>query len=373
MIKYQILPKSLFLFLSLLFCLFTTNKTLASINDTVVVKDLSEEFLVFDPLYATYVPYTQGHVTSKSLFMDFHPYRGYYLKINAQPGLSIFLDQKLVYKNTGNNPEYLMLEIKKFFPSGSEKRLLNFYHKDGKIPDNLKIYSITNGNILQSTLLWKSRQSTIVDKEIIFLFFVLILLVFVVLKNRFPRYLYSTLGIGQSGNSSENVSHLDFFTFPMLLILLLNSLGFAYIYAESGIVVPYLGPLKDVTITAIGFLVLFYLKYLYLEMLGLVFQFKTLVKAHFNEIVRVALYMNLLLVPVFSLYYFSELLDWSISYIGFLVIIIGGMLFTVARLLVITFSTPQFNYVYLFSYLCIAEIIPLAFVIKFTLLSNLDL
>lgn len=357
----------------LLCFVLVVNNLFAATQDTVVVKDLSEEFLVYDSQYSTYVPYTEGEVVSKSIFLDFNPYRGYYIQIKAQPGLSIFLDQKLVYENIGTSPDQLMLDVNRFIPTGSDKHLLTFFHKEGKVPAVVKLCNISSNSVYQSSLLWKSRQSSIVDKEVVFLLLVLILILFVVLKNRFSRFLFSTIGFGQNGNSSENSFLLGFFTLPMLLLLLLNSLGFTFIFAESGIVVPYFGPAHDVAFTAIAFLGLFCLKYLYLEILGLVFQFKSLVKAHFNEIVRVALYMNLLLVPVFALYYFSELLDWSISYIGFLVIIIAGMLFTIVRLLVITFSMPQFNYVYLFSYLCIAEIIPLAFVIKITLLSNLDL
>jgi hypothetical protein len=368
-IKYQILPKILLCF----FFLVAMSNLLAADKDIIVIKDLSEEFLVYDIQYATYVPYTDGKVSSKSVFLDFNPYRGYYLNIEALPGLSLFLNQKLVYENTSTELENLMLEVDKIIPIGSEKQLLTLYHKEGKVPISLKLCNISNEPVFQNTLLWQTRHNSIVNKELVFFLFVLIIVLFIILRNRFGRHFFATIGIGQNGNSPENLSLLGVFTVPRLLILLFNALGFTFIIAESGIRIPYFEPVQDIAITIIAFLGLFYLKYFYLGIIGLVFQSKSLAKAHFNEIVRVALYMNLLLVPIFALIYFSQLLDWTISYIGFLVIIVGGMLFTIVRLLVITFSMPQVNYVYLFSYLCIAEIIPLAFVIKITLLTNLDL
>jgi len=343
---------------------------------TIIVKDLSGDFIHYDHSSESYLPHLGQEVlnTNKSLTIPVSAYRDYQLIFKAQPGLSVFQNYKLIYENTGDQVEYVFLPLTELV-SGNSFDMFSFYQKDGLLPETVKIGYMGNLSENHDQVLIQKRAGILLNEVPFFmLMFVLTLGVFI--KQRCTKeiaWIMHSEKMGY-GHMEELVASVNYFQWPFMLIVLLNSLGLAYSVSllDEGVS----GEIKSFEfffIWTIVIFLLYYLKYIFFEIMARIFNIGSIAKIHFREVIRISLGFNMIIVPVICLSYSSTLIEWRISYIGFLTILMLALLFGLLRLLVLTFRVPQFNYLYLFSYLCMAEIIPLAFVIKITLLSGLSL
>jgi len=117
----------------------------------------------------------------------------------------------------------------------------------------------------------------------------------------------------------------------------------------------------QLSVLAIGFLLLFVLRYLIVAAMAYVFNMSSIKNIHFATHVRLTFYLLLFLQVIITLSYFSIL---PISTLGFLTIIFGS-LFTIIVLIGIRLSfIVRHPFVQLFLYLCGTEIFLFIFVFK---------
>lgn len=349
-----------------LFLFFLVNFGVAQ-KDTVIVEDLSDDFLVYDPLYKTFVPLDNAEVNRISLYHDFSDEAGYKLIFKAAKGLSLYVNHKLFYENLTDSSVNVAIPVEQLQSSDKGKKLISFFQASGELPEKLVVANIIEHTTLADKLLAPIKRN-VPNKNAQFAFFLFIFGYVVVVKNKFPKGLLDYMGLGKAGSTDETSIYYDFFSFSSIGIIALNSFGLAFLFSfinknEYLIDNDLLGLF---TISLIIFM-LFYAKYLLIHLAGSLFALKNFAKNHFKELVRLTLLFNFILVPVVAVINFSELIDFEISYMGFLLLFIFSLVLVLFKLIVLTFRVSDFKYIYLFSYLCLAEIIPLGIALKITL------
>lgn len=343
----------------------------------IVVKDLGADFIYYDYDWESYVPYLGWNknilTTSKSLTIPVSAYKDYQLIFITSPGLSVFQNHKLIYENTDNQTGHVFLPLADLV-SGSSLDMFSFYQKDGLLPETVSIGYVGSLSEAPEQIPAKKRMSISMD-ELPFFMLIVILVTGVIIKQRYPKEVMWIMSPDSKGHGQmeEAVSSVNYLQWSFIIIVLMNSfcLVFSVALLESAPV--KVKSMEMFLYCTMGVFILYYLKYIFFELMARIFNIGSIAKIHFREVIRISLVFNMIIVPIVSISYFSSFIEWQISYIGFLTILMIALLLGLLRLLVLTFRVPQFNYLYLFSYLCMAEIIPLAFVIKITLLSGLSL
>src|SRR5688572_28984391 len=106
--------------------------------DNILVSDLTENWLFYDQQFKTFFPYRidkKERTKSISQLIDLNKYKSYNLNFIASPGLSLFIDQKLFYRNNSAEKEYARIKIEDLVGlHNTEKELISFYHPKGHLP-----------------------------------------------------------------------------------------------------------------------------------------------------------------------------------------------------------------------------------------------
>lgn len=345
-------------------------------EDTIIVKDLSADFLFYDHNGEGYAPYLNQKLdnTNKSLSIPVGAYKDYHLIFKATPGLSVFQNYRLVYENTGSQSENVFLALGELF-SGSSLDMFTFYHEDGALPSSVRIgYMGRLPDESGQQMLIRNREAASTPGMSFFIL-MSILMIGIVIKQICTKEALWILApeAKVQGGLEDTAISVNFFQWPYILIIAFNALCFTYLISLLEYAPIKIRDVGDYALCALVVFLLYYLKYIFLGTMARVFNIGGVAKIHFREVIRISFWFHLIVAPILSIAYFSTLIEWRISYIGFLAVLMLALSLGLLRLFVLTFRVPQFNYLYLFSYLCMAEIIPLAFVIKITLLSGLSL
>ena len=342
-------------------------------DTTRVIKDLSKEWLVYNPSYRTYIPYLTSIKNTDYLnnWVSLKEYSGYSLHFNAMPNSSLFVNNRLWYENLSGNSEDVVLKLNSL---GEQPKtsLITVYNPKKIFPDYEYIgYSSEAKNTLVKASLKKRSQNIAINYNIIVILF--LLAVIALLKNRFPRYYRSLVGFNEV--PVEDFHEQTFISNPLILFIVINSIIFTYIFLiiKEKIDIPGLAHIEtlkfnsfsDIVYLCCFFMAAFLCKLIYQWFIGDLFSFLKIVKMQFYELIKVTFKFNLLLLFILfiTLRYWHEL-PFSIS--SQLVLITAGI-FAGVIILRILFLFVRINLhrnIYLFSYLCISEILPLLVIIK---------
>jgi type III secretory pathway component EscU len=106
------------------------------------------------------------------------------------------------------------------------------------------------------------------------------------------------------------------------------------------------------------------IKYLYLRLLGDIFNLRKIISIQFFELIKISLKLNLLCVPLAIIFFYARAEMLEIAYKYFLYALILCGVIAAVRISFLIFKYSGFRNIYLFSYLCMAEILPLIIIIK---------
>ena len=109
------------------------------------------------------------------------------------------------------------------------------------------------------------------------------------------------------------------------------------------------------------------MKFIYLHLLGWIFNVSELVKVQFYELIKVSLKFNLLLTVLTTAVYFSSYFHLKMSFEYFIYFTIFSLAVVLLRVGHLSFKLSGFRNIYLFSYLCATEILPLVIIVKMIL------
>jgi Domain of unknown function (DUF4271) len=346
--------------------------------DKNIVKDISGEWLTFDSKSNSYVPYLKfsDMNTTLSAKINLEKYKGYNLNFIAAPGLSLFINNKIYYSNSSGKLSFVR------FPLGSISQnefqiedLVTFYNPRQRLPE--KVCYIGNNNKAGSIHKEKARVFQGVLKimpsgnNIFMILFLIIIFLFGILKNKYPKKFlefYDFSGLFKI-SSPEESGVLEIYSIPSILFILINAISCCLLLGIVGgekltlLGVPY-ASLNGVLIVAGIAVMIFVIRYIYLKLLGSVFNLQQLTYKQFFELVKAFLKLNLICVPITLVLFYSrsEILESGYQYFLYALIVCG--LIVIIRISFLIFKYSNFRNIYLFSYLCATEILPLIIIIK---------
>ncbi|GAA3950045.1 hypothetical protein GCM10022406_34900 [Hymenobacter algoricola] len=327
---------------------------------------------------------------------DYHsPAQAYYQWITIRPGrplsitfaarkdLSLFLDNRLVF--TARSPASYTVDVARLLPPAQRvgPHLLCVWQPE--IPPNLA--SFTNAVVTAATqpgkkvtpLLAQPRPRGHQGQNVFLCFLLLIGLLYGGIRAAYqPGFarIYQFEGLW-----SKQANDQDFLTKPTitwlnLLLVLAFALSFALLLVaiHTNIqTIVILRRLFDVPESAIVLRVLLYAglvagfvlgKYLFLELMGYIFDVTFLVMVQYREFVRTILFMGLFLPVVMLLYLgLNQTLPETVLWVsnGVVSLMLVGTVLRIARTL---HRRSSLLNLHLFSYLCATEVIPLVILLK---------
>ncbi|MES2732662.1 MAG: DUF4271 domain-containing protein [Bacteroidota bacterium] len=359
-----------------------------------IVRDLQNDWQVYDQKYNAYVPYLQEkhtNVYSASILVDLPAYQGYELLFYTDKEIYLFIDAALqkrikpatwavvrmdslrdIYKNSAGQPTSLFL---------------TFYSPVGALP--LPTVFIGHPKSIQEVATADTALLPLSRQKGEFKYFVIIASLFILACFAFLFNLHSTAfvkfytirglfttsyrdGAPQVGKPLNGINLLFLLNHGFLLALLYMLIreGSQHLRFPDQLLQTQenlSGYLMKFFVIGLSIFLLILLKFLGTYILGNLFRLDKLIDVHFFEFIHFSKVFYTLVVPVLLVVYTSypSFIDFANNLC--IMLIIG---FSLLRILLISFRlnklAPHRN-LYLFSYLCVTELVPLLTGIKILL------
>lgn len=387
------------LLLLVITALFSTNEAMAKVDDKISppadffpIYDYQNDWLVYNSQYKNYVPYSQGvneSVRSVSLSIDLLKNRRYFLLIKTEAEGYLFLNGALQQRLPSE--EWLKLNIDSLFRSfKSEELLLTVYGSSGISGKKVLLCNQKQKNA--AGIVHHSASTLINIKPIPFSqfgnFAVMAMLIILILNawifnlnplsfvrlinpleyfNNNPREQLSKINKPYS-NSIIFFVLIDAMLMAFLLLFFstndLNLFSVITILTEQTNTFQYF---LDFLLLSGIFFVLIYGKFILMSVVGNMLNLDKLVDTLFLKIIQSAYFFYAALFLIVFMLGFNHT-SWFIPLKPY--ILFPFLFFYIGRfisLYVVTKPSTSFINLYLFSYLCVIEIIPLIIGIKFAL------
>ena len=340
-----------------------------------VIYSFDQNWLRYDKYYEAYLPLKNselGNCKSVHQNIQVEKYKNYNLSFTATSGLSLFVNNKLIYKKIAGKEEIILIPINTIESNEDGEAVLTFYHSKGILP----IYSaaITNKAVVVNEVQKENQNRTlfrVLDENFsnCFMLFLIIATLFIAFKQMYPKeYLryYSFRG-------QENIDHLlpSTFSISSLWMALINGLTISllvYILKLNEVIFNSSASLLKGTLYALLFYMIFYFgKFFYLSGIAWLFNYSKLVAFQFAEYTRLLEIVCLVAAVLLFGIEASGLTKLSIKPETLYYSLIIVLIFCVIKVIFLFFRLITHRNLYLFSYICAAEILPLIITIKILL------
>ena len=340
-----------------------------------VIYNFAQNWLRYDKYYESYLPLKSSELKNcKSIhqIIQVEKYKNYNLSFPATKGLVLFVNNKLVYKKISGEEEEIRIPVNSLQTDENGEAILTFYNEDEKLP--IYTAAITNDVIIskeahqenKNLILFRNMNNEFSDDFVLFL---TIVALFILFKQIYPKeYLrYYSFRV------QENIDHLlpSSFSIPSLWMALINGLTISfliYILKMNEVIFNPSPSLLNGTLYILLFYLIFYVgRYFYLTGIAWLFNYSKLVTAQFAEYTRwleiVSLTAAVLLFGIEA----SGIIKLSIKPITLYYSLIIVLILCVIKVIFLFFRLVTHRNLYLFSYICAAEILPLIITIKILL------
>jgi hypothetical protein len=364
-----------------------------------VVHELQYDWQVYDRKYSAYVPYLRekhGNVNSASIALELNAYQGYELLFYTDQEVYVFINAALHKRfDAGSWMVFRMDSLRTAYRASLPKAgveashiFLTFYSPSGALP--LQTALIGHRKNVQEKVSSTSPTLSVLPKRAsVFNYFLIVACLFILASYAFLYNLHpgaftrfysikSLLGgsyrdgIPPVGKPLTGINLLFLLNhgFVLSLLYMLIREGSRRLFFSDQVLRTQENVLDYLfNFGVVGLLIFFLLifKYLGTYILGTLFRLDKVVNVHFFEFIHYSKVFYTLLVPVLVFIFTSY--PSVINQAGNLciVFIIG---FAIMRILLISFKlnklAPHRN-LYLFSYLCVTELVPLLTGIKILL------
>ncbi|GAL83705.1 hypothetical protein MYP_932 [Sporocytophaga myxococcoides] len=351
-------------------------------NEFKIVKDLSSDWKIYNADINGYVPFIREK-SQKSHFVfqwiNLDKYANYHLRVKAAPKLSLFVNNKLYYTNIETKYQDIAIPVKDLLNNAtiSRKDLLTIYQPDASFNEGavfIGYFPEKEVELAPAIKIEAKRQNFLGD--LVMALFISSFAIIAILKNRFPKSFSLFFQKSEfSLSASEELLNSRIIDFPLLLVIILNAFSLSILIfsnKESENFVKFLTLVKTPNLSlfsqfALSTLVIIFLiiiKYLLITFLGWIFDLNRLITLHFYEFLSIMLKVNLFVVPVvlilLSINNFHPFM--SITALTIILLIIFFLL--ILKVSYIIFKFSNYRNLYLFSYLCISEILPFIVITK---------
>jgi hypothetical protein len=355
----------------------------------LVVRELGDELLVYDNEYKTYVPFVKeihSGFNTLNFWISRNEFYGYVLKFNTSPDLCLFINQKLYRSYNGSG--VAEIDLTSMDLAGSNREfLVTFYHPNSAfmaVGNPRLIYKSPAGAIALSV----EKVSTAsgynpvkrlppASHNLSLLYFLGMFALYIVAKNITPslfasyfdfRKLFSdavsdySSAIKKSWSSASMlVVAINSLCIAFILVLLRADFQFVNIYK-----IEYSAGFMGAYLRLIGLCLLYYLfKFSLLYLSGQLFKIKTFVNVHFFEFIRFSTIISLVLLSLLFLQYNTAYITHNTITDLAKYLVLGLLVVLIIKISLVLNRSVSFRNLYLFSYLCATEIIPVFIVVKY--------
>ncbi|MGI4870752.1 MAG: DUF4271 domain-containing protein [Janthinobacterium lividum] len=313
-------------------------------------------------------------------WVQLRPRRPFRLKFEAGRGLSLFLDNQLVF--SAPTPGSYAIDLAAFASvSSSKPRLLAVWQPQGYPALNTfttEEVASTVQPVAQPAARWAMVRSPASAEPVLLLALLALGLLYGIVRSAYPAGLSRIMQLNEVfGSSAEPQSFLarPAFTWLNFGLLLLFAFSLALLLTALRTDLSSLLQLQqlfNLPETSLGIRVLLYAsiilifvlgKYFLVELLSYIFDLRSLVNVHYREFLRTTLLLGLP-VPLVLLLCLSLSAHWPpvVSMAkGFILLLLTLTVLRVARTL---HQRASLLNLHLFAYLCATEILPLAVLLK---------
>lgn len=347
---------------------------------------LTAEWLIHDAARNRLILYLPGYHQPAHAYYQWvrlRPQQPFVISFTARPGLSLFLDNQLVF--TATSASVHSLDLSRLLPAQMKagSHLLGVWQPEGS-PALSSFSSIATqpaaagGNVIKSS--WAQPRLPGPQGESVFLGFLLVLgLLYGGVRSTYQSgmaRIFQVEELFSTGSDQQSFLVKPAFTLLNLLLILLFALSAALLLTAIHTDLqnlPLLRRFINVPESAIAARVLLYTgiiasfvlgKYLFLELLAYIFDVQELVNVQYREFLRTTLLAGLLLPVILLLYIvFNDRLPGVINAAASAVIA-GLLIITVLRVgRTLHHYASLFN-LHLFAYLCATEVLPLLVLLR---------
>ena len=355
--------------------LFTVAEAMAS----VPVANLSEGWLVFDNSYKSFVPYIPSQEVPKVLYYSLKPsrYQGDTLQFVSHKGICLYFNYRLVYQNTNQGETLIKIPVSKLSTGiTSDSVILAFYKPDGLRTNSLKAQIITPGKMSAKQLISlpfdflhiKLRKAGTWDNVLLFSVLAVLLLL-IISKVIFPDDISFLQLIGMNYSSKINTAS-GFLNGILMVKIIINSIcisTFIYFIFHAGTA----NILTDGEGYSISYwYILFWA--IFVHILKFTYNYLCANFSHTTHLLQIQNGMFVNLFYVVNLFLLAVLIasnlspsvsKWLASQSDQIIVfyLVTPVLFLILNII----KRSGLRNVYLFSYICTAEILPLLVALKF--------
>lgn len=360
----------------------------------VVVRELKDELLVYDNEYQTYVPFVEDihqNFNTLNFWISRNEFYGYVLRFKTSPDLCVLINQKLVRSYSGTGTAELDLTNMNLAEKGREL-FVTFYHPRSAykaVGDPLIVYKSEAevaavapvSNKPSNTNIYKPEKRSVSPLRSVFLLYFLgLFALYIAAKNIAPSLFAAYFDLGRlfSENIAEYSSAIKkSWNSVSILIIAINSVCIAFILAMlrpdfhfvSIYKIEYseeLWGFLGAYLRLIGLCLIYYLlKFSLLYLSGQLFNVKAFINAHFYEFVRFSTIISILLLSLLFLQYNTAYISEEAFASIAKYLVLGLLIVLTLKISLVLNRSVAFRNLYLFSYLCATEIIPVFIVVKY--------
>ena len=342
----------------------------------VPVKQLKDNWLVFDERYETYVPFVvsvHGRRDVLHMLVDPNLYQDQYLSFKAQNGLSVFFNNKIYSTYFNESTIQIPLELIKHV-GGGKPVAVSFEGNYELLPIRsiaisvLKRESETvvspNDDESMVTMAISRPDSAFASQYLLVVLIVLGSYIFQKYASfKTFQYIYNPLILIGKERFDDLSAHSDMDKFQ-LIYMVMNCLCLSLIIVTGFYSLEQLEDfnlLKEVGTLTFLLLAGYFIKYIFLVFCGFVFNVPKLVKIQFFEFLRLTLIFSLILFIITLIFFspFSVMPEMSRLVFDYSVFVL--LVFLIVKIGFTLKTAGHFQNVYLISYLCITEILPVLF------------
>lgn len=331
------------------------------VSKYIYEKDLSQYFYYYDLLDHTLLPeLAEGDMQHvRSLLLSEQEISGKQIKFQFPERIHFFLNGRLVGEYTPN--EEVLLDARDLMLKKDIVHVFSFYSKKGwSVDQSVWLVDESRDVVHKNKVEYNVGKRRRLENNYTGIYVVLLLALIIMAYLRFihSSYLMSYFDITRYvlRAGTEDFIILNPFTRHSVLIIFLMSLFYTIAFINYDVVlVSFFKGVGVVDIFSTGLLVMLMvlIKYLYLVLINFIFGGKKVNKVHYFEFVR-----------FFCLFGFVFLV-FSIRNLPSLNYLLLGLYFIwLVWLLIVMLRKSNYRKMYLISYLCISEIVPIFILMK---------
>ena len=361
------------------FIFFAPDTSKGQVAGDSIKADLREDWLIFNNRYKTYAPYignTSPSTSSFSFILNKTRATNTNLVFCFQKGSSLFIEQQIV--GFFEEGKCMIFDLDSLFGKyQAEELFVTVYNKSLDLGEHTTLLTSKNTDGGRSANLLQGKISPR-DGPLFKNFYILALLTFLVLLsavyNLNPRNFREFYSLSKTFSVKlryDNASSLKVFNWPNILIVFTHCLVISYmlvvVISLLGEPVPYLKvDMEDlggamwrwISLALLVFLLMLG-KFVLIKVLSAMMNLKELDQIHFFEFIRISIFIYnvgliFMVVPLLAFYLPAA---GHFIWIVYLVAFLSAVRIVLLYLKFLRLST--FRNLYLFSYLCTTEILPL--------------